>query len=374
MVHLYAAAALVGLLATGAVVGGCRSSPPAREGYADCDGNPDNGAETDIRSSTDNCGACGRVCQAGHGKTDCVDGACVPTCDPGFAACGLTEQGCDAELGTADHCRGCWDRCVDASCTAEGCSPATVVASGILGNEVSHLSDTNAYFDSMYDYRVVPLDGGPVEQISKESGRYFPPYAQCDDVVFGVLHSRRPENPLHTFRLVKASKSGHLTELGLVHGTVMRQSLTCDSEYLYFAPEWGSGIGAVPIAGGTVETVTKKLKVLRDMVSDAGALYWLAPSPKVPNEGVVVKLLKGTTEPVHLADVVAPRYLALDADHVYFTDHGNYVLRVPKSGGRSVPVARAGINGFRGLAIQGQSIYWAVRSSTGMSLHRVAKP
>jgi len=54
--------------------GGC----PA--GYADCDGNPANGCETSL-STTTNCGACGHACAAvDKANAACLGGRCFYAC------------------------------------------------------------------------------------------------------------------------------------------------------------------------------------------------------------------------------------------------------------------------------------------------------
>jgi hypothetical protein len=53
------------------------------QGFGDCDGNPANGCETDLRTSGANCGACGNRCDTSAGQP-CIDGKCLTTeCDAG---------------------------------------------------------------------------------------------------------------------------------------------------------------------------------------------------------------------------------------------------------------------------------------------------
>lgn len=54
------------------VAGACRSA--CATGYADCDGNPANGCEVDVRASSEHCGGCGRACVAGR---TCRSGVCA---------------------------------------------------------------------------------------------------------------------------------------------------------------------------------------------------------------------------------------------------------------------------------------------------------
>jgi hypothetical protein len=74
------------------------------------------------------CGGCGRACTNAHGTTRCEDGACVPSCSPGWEDCdGAPDNGCETDLNSADHCGSCGHSCsdesggVDASCEAGKC-------------------------------------------------------------------------------------------------------------------------------------------------------------------------------------------------------------------------------------------------------------
>jgi hypothetical protein len=81
--------------------------------FADCDNNPNNGCETDL-SSPNSCGACGNVCGAvANGMPGCVKGVCTPACSPGFANCdGNYNNGCEAPVDAdVNNCGACFKKC-----------------------------------------------------------------------------------------------------------------------------------------------------------------------------------------------------------------------------------------------------------------------
>jgi hypothetical protein len=93
-------------------------------GYADC--NHDcHGCETAIWVDVQNCGTCGRVCDAvPNAEPSCVRGACVANCNPGFGDCDQNyRNGCEVDLTQdASHCGMCATACEGgASCQGGNC-------------------------------------------------------------------------------------------------------------------------------------------------------------------------------------------------------------------------------------------------------------
>ncbi|MFZ5891349.1 MAG: hypothetical protein ACOY0T_09885 [Myxococcota bacterium] len=88
--------------------------------YKDCDGNPATGCEGDLQNDDANCGACGVVCSNPNGRTKCVEGQCVPLCNPGFGDCdGIAENGCETDLQSdVKNCGECKTSCVVEHATA----------------------------------------------------------------------------------------------------------------------------------------------------------------------------------------------------------------------------------------------------------------
>ena len=93
-------------------------------GFGDCDGNPANGCETALDSTT-NCGGCGIACDYAHGTAACTAGVCAMTgCATNFADCNSTAaDGCEADLlADSAHCSACTTACgADQVCSNGAC-------------------------------------------------------------------------------------------------------------------------------------------------------------------------------------------------------------------------------------------------------------
>lgn len=100
------------------------------EGFADCDGMPANGCETDTRRNAANCGACGNACRAPNATPGCVEARCVvTTCNESWGNCDENPaNGCETRLSCSpNHCGSCGHRC-DAAlvcCGGQCRTPAT---------------------------------------------------------------------------------------------------------------------------------------------------------------------------------------------------------------------------------------------------------
>jgi len=105
---------------------------PCRPGFGDCDGDPTNGCEADLRTSAGSCGACGNTCPAPpHEDSQCFQGVCGgPDCDPGYGNCdGDLGNGCETDmLSDVAHCGMCDQACpalpnTEVACVQGECVP-----------------------------------------------------------------------------------------------------------------------------------------------------------------------------------------------------------------------------------------------------------
>ena len=98
-------------------------------GYGDCDGVTTNGCETDLRTTTGHCGACGAACNLANAVPACVTGSCrVTSCVLGYGDCdGAAGNGCEIDVRSAvAHCGRCGNACptppnATATCASGGC-------------------------------------------------------------------------------------------------------------------------------------------------------------------------------------------------------------------------------------------------------------
>jgi hypothetical protein len=98
-------------------------------GFGDCNGDPDDGCEIDLRIDPLNCGSCRNLCVVANGTAGCSKGVCqVAKCDTGHANCtGGYDDGCETNTQSdTGNCGGCGKVCHIAngtpSCNAGSCA------------------------------------------------------------------------------------------------------------------------------------------------------------------------------------------------------------------------------------------------------------
>lgn len=82
-------------------------------GWADCDGDPSTGCETNIRADLSNCGACGNICptyNVPNATNVCLDGVCTYVCNPGCGRCNQADI-CYDFSSDINNCGGCGNAC-----------------------------------------------------------------------------------------------------------------------------------------------------------------------------------------------------------------------------------------------------------------------
>ncbi len=109
------------------------------EHFADCDNDPTNGCEVDLRTTTAHCGTCGTVCSVSNGTPVCSAGMCgLGACAAGFGDCdGDPTNGCETVLGTSlGHCGMCNNACPARANSSPACAMGAcgVTCSAGFGN------------------------------------------------------------------------------------------------------------------------------------------------------------------------------------------------------------------------------------------------
>ncbi len=107
-------------------------------GFGDCDGNPANGCEVDLRGSNSDCGACARSCTGG---TICSAGLCA--CPAPLMACAGV---CVDLSGDGDNCGSCSNRCTAGFvCAAGVCGLNCTAGLMVCGNDCANFQTDNAH-------------------------------------------------------------------------------------------------------------------------------------------------------------------------------------------------------------------------------------
>jgi hypothetical protein len=94
-------------------------------GKQDCDGNPNNGCETNLDTDPNNCGFCGNKCNLANATATCTNGQCaVATCNAGYANCDNNPaNGCEVNLNTSSvNCGACGRTCSNQGASSVSCS------------------------------------------------------------------------------------------------------------------------------------------------------------------------------------------------------------------------------------------------------------
>ncbi|NMB74434.1 MAG: S8 family serine peptidase [Myxococcales bacterium] len=83
-------------------------------GFNNCNNDPADGCESNYRTDPENCGSCGRRCEAAHATANCVGGYCgIAACDEGWTDCNhALADGCEVHTGEdAQNCGACGVLC-----------------------------------------------------------------------------------------------------------------------------------------------------------------------------------------------------------------------------------------------------------------------
>jgi hypothetical protein len=132
-------------------------------GFGNCDAQSGNGCETPLGNVT-HCNACGNACTNSHGTTSCVGAGgaydCAPVCDANWGSCnGNPDDGCETDLTTTANCGACGRACSGATPFCVQGASGHACASELAIAFVADTDHTTASLSSTFTHQLVtPLN------------------------------------------------------------------------------------------------------------------------------------------------------------------------------------------------------------------------
>ncbi len=375
--------------------GGLGGAEPCSPGFADCDGDPANGCETNTQSSVEHCGACGVACQSGPYSTPvCVAGACSAQCEDGFENCNDDlADGCEqaansacgaAVLTLAAGQGGPFAIAVDESCVywinnnasqfgevmkvaLGGGTPVTLATS--QGNVQDLAVGPSGAYWTDFDEGVMRVDlgGGAPSVIDSDPGAqgitldasnvYWTQSVGYGDVMQAPLSGGPPT------ALASQQDIGWRIAVDEQHAYWTRHGMDLED----------GAVVRVSLAGGSPELLVSGQPLPEGIAVDETSVYWTNAGTQDNNfaDGSVMKMsLTGDQVTTLASNQPWPTGIAVDETSVYWTNaDGGTVMKVPPQGGDPIVVAAQQPGPFD-IAVDATSVYWV---NVGGSVQAVPK-
>jgi tRNA A-37 threonylcarbamoyl transferase component Bud32 len=137
------------------VKGHCEVARCQAASLRDCNGDPGDGCEADLRTDEKNCGDCGSVCSGqGAKQATCKAGKCEIDCKTGFGDCDHGgANGCEAVFASdALNCGRCGVSCGDSACVEGLCAPKELAAQAAPG--ILAAASSSVFFWNAAEHRI----------------------------------------------------------------------------------------------------------------------------------------------------------------------------------------------------------------------------
>lgn len=400
---IFAAAAIANTVAltasclstSGLTGGGGSDGSVAADG--DIDDPRNNPCGANLRTDKVNCGRCGHVCPTNaNGYPECHEGTCVTECHTGFGDCdGDNDNGCESELAANPlHCGRCARNCSGGECSANQCQP--VVATNVTGRATGVAVDGEyVYFafngtaaNSSGIARIakgeasptpVPVVQGqpPIQQITLDEG-YVYWTTRSSDTGGGT-----PDGGVYRIKKdgsegVKPVATGlHTRAEAVVRVFEGTAYFTVQGYYdVGEVSDVESAIASCPVAGCSpttnVRIVASGTNIVRPLALalDGRNLYFSTagstPGTPVPPAVYECSLANGVcaAAPAFLQSNTRDVFsIELDANHVYFAT-GTEVSSVDRATKKVTSLA-AGLRRPRSLAVDATHVHWVTSDSQG---------
>ena len=186
----------------------------------DCDGNTQNGCEASLMDNTSACGSCDVTCMNAHGTTACLSGTCTPACEVGYADCdGDPNNGCETRSETDPaNCGSCgvacdtsFQVCAGGACQVSMCPAGQGDCDGVTSDCETDLISNVA--DCGFCNNVCLAANGTPSCVASSCAiaSCNPGFADCDGLAASGCEASLANDPVHCGACAKTCSNQHGT-------------------------------------------------------------------------------------------------------------------------------------------------------------------
>ena len=329
-------------------------------GFADCDGNADNGCEAEVDTDPNRCGPSCEPCGFGADSYPlCAAGQCSIGCNGRFGDCdGEPANGCETSFDDdPDHCGACDAGCEGGTCDDARCAPVAVASVPGL-RRLAASGDLLAFIGYNSVGRLDPATYEPqtlarIAGLSSELTGATPLATDGALVFFATTESGGSDCTEGQVMAIDGA-GGPVTELAKLGMCV--DELAADGERLYAAGlqpapmdgGYGTALYEVPYPAGMTRLIEAAAEYYDSpaIALDDTSVFWLS-------EGQLKRADK--EEPTVEALVEAARPLAIDEARLYFRQNASLVT-LPTAGGATSTFAASQPDW---IATDASFVYWS---------------
>jgi hypothetical protein len=339
--------------------GGACSVASCEPGWADTDGNPANGCETDL-SSPSTCTSALLACSGGTPL--CAPTGCVASCTPPLTTCGGS---CVSLTASAYHCGSCGNACTAPSpdsfptCTSEGtcgtpiCPAGQIACSGQCVNpQIDGANCGSCGHACPAITNSVRMCSGATCGAVCEPG-WSACGSTCTVLATDAQNCGSCGHTCGTNTVCVSGACEPTSSIWLATGLSTPTDITTDAQNVYWVDPGNGSVNAVAKAGGSVNALaTSQAKPTGIAVDDTYA-YW---SDNLG--GAIYRTLKAGGDTAHVvAAVTSPTGVAINASFVYTLSAGNIVRAAKAENATASVFAMPAFGSYSNLLLDGDDLY-----------------
>ena len=326
-------------------------------GHDDCNGTASDGCEVDLNTDPKNCGKCKAACSLANATATCSSGSCaIGSCASGFDTCdGNAANGCETDLSSdVNHCGACATKCGALANATPGCSASKCG----VGSCASGFDDCNktAADGCEVNLNMDPKNCGKCNAACSLTNAT----ATCKSgsCAVSACSSGFDNCDANASNGCEANLSSDANNCGAC-GTKCGAGTSCQS-------------GLCRCSGNCATTKIATAFQPVGLALDAKNIYWTDINPngtytypaivtQTPQySGVVMQAPIGGGTPIMISwNQVAPKGIAVDATSIYWTNSASgQIMKAPIGGGVVPTQLYVDSEPPYAIAVNGSNVFW----------------